>query len=548
MIRGACFHGPDDHDHLVLDPSVIRFADHHSEEDDLGGGAGPQEEDDQRSLAWGYDNVELTTVGVDVGSSTSHLLFARLHLQRLAQTLSSRFAVVRRDVLHRSPILLTPYRPDGLIDVEALDRFVHQAYADAGLRPEEIDTGAVILTGAALERANARAVAELFAAEGGKFVCASAGHNLEALLAAHGSGAVALSHQMGDTVLHVDVGGGTSKLSLVHDGDVLETAAVGVGGRLVAVDDEERVVRIEHAGQSVAERLGIRLALGERLSAADRRRMADLLVNVLLEVARGEIRSDLARELLLTEPLTLSRPPAAMSFSGGVSEYVYGRETAGYGDLALDLAAALHEARERGKLPAPVVSLGEGIRATVIGASQFSVQLSGNTLHISNPSVLPLRNLPVVYSRLPEGELDQQGVADAIAQAFRRLDLTEGEAPVALAIPWKGEPYYATLRALAGGIAAAVPHSVRAGFPLVVALDGDVGRSLGGILEEEFGVSADLVSIDGLQLLELDYVDIGEVIQPANVVPVVVKSLAFPSPNGAAGAPQVHTPEALLRA
>ncbi len=476
---------------------------------------------------------------MDIGSSTSHLLFARLHLQRLSQSLSSRFAVVRREVLHRSPILLTPYRADGLIDTEALRRFFDRAYAEAGLRAEEIDTGAVILTGVALERPNARAVAELFADTGGRFVCASAGHNLEAILAAHGSGAAALSHQRGDTLLHVDVGGGTSKLSLVRDGEVLATAAVGVGGRLVAWDRDGRVTRIEGGALSVARSLGIRLEPGERLEEADRRQLAEALVDVLLEAASGRAESALARALLLTEPLALDgvEGPAGVTFSGGVSEYVYGRESASFGDLAPELAAAIQEARRRGRLPAPVLSLEEGIRATVIGASQFTVQLSGNTIHVSNPAILPLRNLPVVYARLPAGELDEHIIEEAIGQGFRRLDLREGEAPVALALPWAGEPHYRTLRALAGGIAAALPGSLRAGFPLVVALAGDVGRSLGAILVEELGVAADLVCIDGLQLMELDYVDVGEVVRPANVVPVVIKSLAFPQSLMPARAP-----------
>lgn len=519
-------HGPDDHDHFDL--SAIHFPDHHGEEE---GGSAPADAVDE--ALWKLDNVELVTVGVDVGSSTSHLIFARLHLQRLSQSLSSRFAVVKREVLHRSPILITPYRPDGLIDAAALERFVASAYEGAGLRPDEIDTGAVILTGAALERANARAVAELFAGSGGRFVCASAGHNLEAILAAHGSGAVALSHRRGDALLHVDIGGGTSKLSLLRDGEVLETAAVGVGGRLVAFDPDGRVVRIEHVARSIAERLGLRLELGRPFSKHDRARLVEALVDVLLETMGGEPSSELGRTMLLTEPLAFADDarPSAVTFSGGVAEYLYGRETAFFDDLGPDLAAAVRAADERGALPARSESLGEGIRATVIGASQFTVQLSGNTVHIPNPAVLPLRNLPVVHPRLPAGELAEGAVQAAIRTSFRRLDLVEGEQPVAVALTWRGEPRYATLRALAGGLAGALPRSLRAGFPLVIALQEDVGRSLGGILDEEFDVRADLVSIDGLQLRELDYVDVGELIEPAHVVPVVVKSLAFAGPT-----------------
>ncbi len=519
MLRGAYFHEWDhDHDH-----------DH----DEFDGAA----DDGIDDVTWALDNVELTTVGVDVGSSTSHLLFARLHLQRLTQSLSSRFVVVKREVLHRSPILLTPYRHDtGLIDIDALERFVQRAYAEANLTPGDIDTGAVILTGAALERANARAVAELFASEGGKFVCASAGHNLEGILAAHGSGAVALSHELGGTLLHVDVGGGTTKLGLLRNGEILSTAAIHVGGRLVAFDAEERITRIEPSAALVADSLGIPLEMGGFLHADDRRRLADSLVDILVDyLGKGEL-SPLGQKFLLTEPLELNgHKPVGLTFSGGVAEYVYGREATRYGDLGPDVAAALRVALDMGRLPAPAVPLAEGIRATVLGASQFSVQLSGNTVHVSDPNVLPLRNLPVVYARIESPRPDADAVAQAIRNGFVRLDLTEGEHPAAVALPWRGEPHYVNLRALADGIARAMPRSLAAGFPLVIALDGDIGASLGGILSEELAVTAPMVSIDGLQLVELDYVDVGELLMPANVVPVVVKSLAFG--NSASGVP-----------
>jgi ethanolamine utilization protein EutA len=532
MLRGAYFHEGHDHEH----DDWLRYIDHHGADADLGAA-----DDTGEDPTWALDNVELTTVGVDVGSSTSHLLFARLHLQRLTQSLSSRFVVVKREVLHRSPILLTPYRPDsGLIDVDALQHFVDNAYLDAGLTPTDVDTGAVILTGAALERANARAVAELFAGHGGKFVCASAGHNLEGILAAHGSGAVALSHVRGDTLLHVDVGGGTTKLGVLRNGEILSTAAIHVGGRLVAFDAKDCVTRIEPSARLVADSLGMPLELGKPISNADRTRMACALVDILLDYVNGRELSELGRKFLLTDPLQLDAgQPNGMTFSGGVAEYVYGREATRYGDLGPDVAEAICAALDDGRMPAPLVPLGEGIRATVLGASQFSVQLSGNTVHISNAGVLPLRNLPVVYARLDSAKPDSQDVAQAIRSGFVRLDLVEGEHPAAVALPWRGEPHYANLRALADGIAEAMPRSLAAGFPLVIALDGDIGASLGGILAEELEVRAPMVSIDGLQLVELDYVDIGELIQPANVVPVVVKSLAFgsgvqplTSPNG----------------
>jgi len=173
----------------------------------------------------------LRTVGIDIGSTTSHAMFARLRLQRLADSLSSRYVVVERTVLHRSPIVLTPYAAGDLIDATALAADIATWYSSAGLTRADVDTGAVILTGTALESRNARELADLFADEGGAFVCATAGHALEARLAAHGSGSVARSRREHTTILHVDVGGGTTKLAQIEDGAIVATTAIAVGAR-----------------------------------------------------------------------------------------------------------------------------------------------------------------------------------------------------------------------------------------------------------------------------------------------------------------------------
>jgi ethanolamine utilization protein EutA len=490
------------------------FPDDHA---DLGDG---EPEEDGPSLAWELDNVVLLTVGVDIGSSTSHLLFSRLHLQRLAQALSSRFVVVGRQIVSRSPILLTPFRKDGLIDAAALERFVTAAYGEVGLSPADVDTGAVILTGLAVERANARAVADLFARVCGGFVCASAGHNLEAALAAHGSGAARLSRERpGQLILHIDVGGGTSKLALVRDGAVLATAAIACGGRLVTLDGAGRVLRVEPPARRLASRAGVELAPGRPIDGA---RLGRAMADAIASAARGEVD-----DLLLTEPLPGLGALDAVTFSGGVAEYIHGREADRFGDIAPELGTALASAAAEGCFGAQPVALDTGIRATVIGASQFTVQLSGSTVHVSDRSLLPLRNVPVVDARLPaERALDGDAVRDAVRAGLRRLDLEEGAQPVAVALCWTGEPRYAHLRAVAGGLAAALPRTLAADVPLVLALDADVGRSLGSILAEEFA-AARVASLDGVDVRELDFVDVGEPIEPAGVVPVVVKSLAF---------------------
>ncbi len=477
-------------------------------------------------VIWKAENVELTTVGIDIGSSTSHLMFSRVHLQRKTQALSSEFVVVRREIVWRSPILLTPFVSDDTIDAERLRAFIDSAYEGAGLARAEVDTGAVILTGEAIKRKNAQAIAQIFAADAGRFVCASAGHRLECVLAAHGAGAVAMSKQTHRTVLHVDIGGGTTKFALIRNGEIRETCATAVGGRLIAWDGEGLLTRIEGPALRAAAAAGVELRLGARPDPIALERLTDVLAEVVISMLRGEAPQGLARDLLLTDPLSRGAAPHAITFSGGVSEYLFARERETFGDIAKPLADRLALAFARGRIDAPMKDPGQGLRATVIGASQFSVQLSGNTIHLSEGVSLPLRNVPVLF---PDVALDAHFDAESVAAAIRAALEQRGaapEEPIALGIRWHGDPHYARLREIAAGVAQAVGS---APGPLVLMVDGDVGKLLGHLLEHELGVKRDVISVDGIRLHEFDYVDIGERMQPTQAVPLVIKTLLFPT-------------------
>ena len=469
----------------------------------------------------------LTTVGIDIGSSTSHLTFSRLWLQREAQLLSSRFVIVRRQTLHRSPIILTPYVEHGQIDVQVLSAFITAAYDAANLRREDVDSGAVILTGVALDRSNSRAIAEMFSEEGGKFVCASAGHILEAILAAHGSGAVALSQTAHQTVLNIDVGGGTTKFALIADGRIEATMAIGVGARLIIFDAAGRVEHVEPHGRVVAQRVGVELVYGSPLDEEGRRCIADAMSSSIIAAAQGHIDSSTWQDLLLAGGIPSSAAVTAITFSGGVSEFIYGVAHEEFNDLAHELADAL---RARfNELPAPVVPSRERIRATVLGASQYTVQLTGNTVFISDTDLLPLHNVPVSRFQLGLGD---DGSSSAIAAAITRevatLGLDEHTAAVGIAISGRLDPDYPSVRRLAEGLLAFHAGGVRPEAPMIVALRGDLASTLGRIMSEELSTKVPLVVLDGLELEALDYMDIGEVLRPSNVVPVVIKSLLFP--------------------
>lgn len=486
-------------------------------------------EEDKAELAnfiWRQETVELNTVGIDIGSSTSHLLFATVRLQRRSQGLSSRFVVTHREVVWRSPIMLTPFLSDGNIDADKLAAFIRTSYESAGIARSDIDSGAVILTGEAIKRHNARAIDELFAEEAGKFVCATAGHKLECTLAAHGSGAAKLSKDRNECVLHVDIGGGTTKLSMINKGEVLGVCAFAVGGRLLAQDDEGAWTRVDDSVRLVADELGIATDPESMANEENRQKIVTRLAEVAVDFISGKSLDRLGMSLQLTEALPRAAQPTALTFSGGVSEYILGRETKEYGDIAKMLSTELCKMLPE-TLNLPMLDPGHGIRATVIGASQFTVQVSGKTIFLAGDSVLPVHNVPVVSVDLElKGEIDSTSVAETIRAGMKKMDLNHDN-QMALAFTWKGDPEYSRLAAVSEGILRAAAPGGKRGAPLLLMIDGDVARTLGHLLKHEFGLESSLVSVDGVKLQELDFVDVGEFLDPPGVVPVVIKSLLF---------------------
>ena len=486
-------------------------------------------EEDKAAIArfiWSQENVELRTIGIDIGSSTSHLLFAKVTLQRQSQGLSSRFLVVDREIVWRSPIMLTPFLPDGTIDAAALGHFIHDSYRAAGIARSDIDSGAVILTGEAIKRRNARAIDELFAEEAGKFVCATAGHKLECTLAAHGSGAVALSRQRRECVLHVDVGGGTTKLSLIDKGTIVGVAAFAVGGRLIATDAEGRWTRVDDSARMVADELGLATDPQSLADVSVRRAIATRLAELAVDQIVGAPLDRLGTALQLTEPLPRPVAPTRITFSGGVSEYIFAHEEQEFGDIAKLLASELSVRLAR-RTGLPLTDPGNRIRATVIGASQFTVQVSGKTIYLPNENVLPVHNVPVVHAGVDlSGEIDGDALVASINAKLAQMDL-EPRSRVAIAFTWAGDPEHHRLKAVAHAIMRAVAPGGRRDHPLLLMIDGDVGKTIGQLLHRELGLVGDVVSIDGVQLQDLDFVDVGELISPPGVVPVVIKSLLF---------------------
>ena len=513
-------------DHVYGQTFAHEHADDADHEHDEWDTDGPLEE----NPLWIQDNVTLTTVGIDIGSSGTQVIFSKIHLRRLAEDLTSRYYVVSRETLYLSPVSLTPYSSETRIDDDKLKAIIDNAYSGAGVDKKDIDTGAVILTGEALRRENAQAISAMLAEAAGDFVCATAGHHMESMLAAYGSGASAASLEGKMRVLNVDIGGGTTKLGLIEGGKVMITAAVHIGGRLQVVDENMKIVRLDPAGKTHARRAGFEWKLGDTVTSEQLDKVADVMADTLVTALKARPLPHDVAHLYLTDPILDFGDLGGIMFSGGVAEYIYDREEQDFGDMGKRLGTAIRRKVNEGKLlPWPFLPARECIRATALGASEYSVQLSGNTSYISSPGkLLPRRNLQVISPPYECGDdIDSEALAQAIIQHRKAFDIEEAEAEIALALRWTGAPSYERIHAFGKGIRKGLADKIDKGLPIYVMLDGDVAQTLGALLREELDVAGEVLVIDGVMLMDFDYIDLGKVRVPSFTVPVTIKSLVF---------------------
>ena len=470
--------------------------------------------------------LEITTVGIDIGSATMSVAFSKITLEKFGH----RYVVVDRQAMNSPTPALTPYRDDVTIDSSQVTDFVSDQFTAAGLRPAEVEGGVTILTGTALLRTNARAVADAVATAAGNLVVVSAGDRLEGWLAAQGSGAVQLSSTLGEAVLNVDIGGGTTKLTGAREGEVSWTLALDIGARLIAVDEEFTVRRLEPAGERAAQEVGLTLKTGQVTSESELRLVADRLT----------------QELCLALPTTGGVPEdsayfragdsdgdteySAIVFSGGVSEFLHGRETESFGDLGLYISDALRDRIAGAGVGAAVQTDVGMLSATVLGASQFTVQVSGNTVYVSHPEVLPIRNVPVVSisdvvtEHLPELER----LTELVEQRISAIGVVGDGNPLALSLSLPGPPTRQRINLLADALKGAIlGKSLSA---LVLVSEDDLGRTLGSKVASRVG-GLPVVSVDGVEVSTMDFVDVGRPIDSTASLPVVVKSLVFASPT-----------------
>ena len=445
----------------------------------------------------------LLSVGLDVGTTTTQLIVSRLQIENRASVFTvPRLEIAGREILYRSQVVFTPLLGQDLVDGEAIAEFVRWQYGLAGIKQEQVDTGAVIITGETSRKENARAVLDALSSFAGDFVVATAGPELESVLAAKGAGAVEYSRQTGKRVLHMDIGGGTSNLALIEKGEILATGCLNVGGRLVKLERG----RVCYISPVVADLTSLKV--GDIPQPGQLEALAQLLTQAL-EMAAGLTPATPLLQKLTTrevgQPWPVPTPGAVISFSGGVADCIDETRTPGaFGDMGGELGQAI----KKSKLCEQEYRLGSHtIRATVIGAGCHSAQLSGSTVYCRGVQ-LPLKNLPVASLSEP---VTPEGIARSIHQ-------TDCKTPV-LALEGNASGYKDLCR-----LAQVIAES-RRNQPVYLCLEKDMAKALGQRLSLILPPETPILCLDGVQPGQASFLDVGRPVGSA--FPVVVKTLVL---------------------
>ncbi|MEA5073312.1 MAG: ethanolamine ammonia-lyase reactivating factor EutA [Eubacterium aggregans] len=469
----------------------------------------------------------IKSVGIDIGTSTTQLVFSQLTIENLASSFTvPRISIVDKTVFYRSQIYFTPLKAEDEIDAGAVKTLILQEYAAAGISPGDLKTGAVIITGDTARKKNADAVLQALSEMAGDFVVATAGPDLESVLSARGAGTDVLSQEHHNCVANIDIGGGTSNIAVFDKGKLVGTACLDIGGRLVRVEGG-RISGIYHKLKAPALEHGLPLEMGQNADIAVLRQLCRLMADHLAE-ALGLLPREADHGRLYTnngQPLPEGLIIDALTLSGGVADCM-GQEKCDefcYGDIGVLLGEAIegHPAFQKvERYPAR-----ETIRATVVGAGSHTMNVSGSTIHYVE-AVLPMKNIPI----LKLSHEEEATIPGLILGIKRRLPLfiqEDGPSPVAIALSASAYESFQDIQALARGILEGCAAIIQWEIPLVLILECDIGKVLGNAVDSILGGKKDIICLDGVYAQDGDYIDIGKPVAGGRVCPVVIKTMVF---------------------
>lgn len=429
------------------------------------------------------DKTAILSVGIDVGTSTTQVVFSKLQMDNAGGYFSvPRVAIVDKEVVYKSEVYMTPLKTDVLIDTDALRDIVAAEFRKAGYRPEDTDSGAVIITGESARKENSDAVLKSLSDFAGDFVVSAAGPDMESLIAGKGSGAWQYSMDHHCRVANLDIGGGTTNVVLFEDGETLARGCLDIGGRLICMNPQGIITKVSPAAAVMAQAAGVSVSVGDRcdelkLTAVTRQMAAAL--NAYLGVGTKDIDAIL-RQIKTpgSSDFPVPEKVQAVFFSGGVADLIYheSADTWAYGDIGVLLGRAIRESRLFTDFQK--MEPGETIRATVVGAGTYTTTISGSTITYSD-DIFPLKNIPVI--KLDE-ELQEACFAGETEPVIRRIQWVLGqndEEHFILAMPGKRNPGYMEMKRAAASIRQIMDRVQPPGEPILLVIESDIAKAMG---------------------------------------------------------------------
>lgn len=477
------------------------------------------------------DKTAILSVGIDVGTSTTQVVFSKLQMDNAGGYFSvPRVAIVDKEVVYKSEVYMTPLKTDVLIDTDALRDIVAAEFRKAGYRPEDTDSGAVIITGESARKENSDAVLKSLSDFAGDFVVSAAGPDMESLIAGKGSGAWQYSMDHHCRVANLDIGGGTTNVVLFEDGETLARGCLDIGGRLICMNPQGIITKVSPAAAVMAQAAGVSVSVGDRcdelkLTAVTRQMAAAL--NAYLGVGTKDIDASL-RQIKTpgSSDFPVPEKVQAVFFSGGVADLIYheSADTWAYGDIGVLLGRAIRESRLFTDFQK--MEPGETIRATVVGAGTYTTTISGSTITYSD-DIFPLKNIPVI--KLDE-ELQEACFAGETEPVIRRIQWVLGqndEEHFILAMPGKRNPGYMEMKRASASIRQIMDRVQPPGEPILLVIESDIAKAMGQMIRQQPDLKRQVVAIDSIHVEDGEYVDMGKPMMNGMVIPVVVKTLIF---------------------